>query len=280
VDVVRNDLGLPLVEGDAPADSVRTVIVVGGGTLMDAVKLWRWRDHRDVRIVAIPSLWGSGAEASPVALELVNDTKHIEMDDELLPDARAVWPELAASIPEPVALHACGDVWAHALEGFLSPLADDALREELAALMANMLRLPLGNDSAWYEASASACAGQARSSVGLVHGIAHTLEGPLREALPEHGFGHAKLCAVFLWPVMRFNQQVSKKWDEHTAKYGVDTEAVMAVVRQLHEPIAYDIALPHLEIHWRSILRDPATRTNSALVRPNHLSMFLERCCE
>ena len=37
------------------------------------------------------------------------------------------------------------------------------------------------------------------------------------------------------------------------------------------------LALPVLEEHWRSVLRDPCSRTNSALVRPQHLSFFLEQ---
>jgi alcohol dehydrogenase class IV len=178
-----------------------------------------------------------------------------------------VWPELAATIPAERARMACGDVWAHALEGFLSPLAKPELRRELAGLLQEMLRLPLGNDPAWFDVSAQACAAQARSSVGLVHGIAHTLEekGP---------WGHAQLCATYLLPVMRFNLEVSAKPQALLAEFAIDRDAVLRALSALHDPETYRRSLPVLSENWKSVLRDPSTRTNCALVRPQHLDFF------
>ncbi|MDT8322280.1 MAG: iron-containing alcohol dehydrogenase, partial [Xanthomonadales bacterium] len=168
-----------------------TLIAVGGGSLIDRAKAWRVFESPRTRLIAIPSLWGSGAEVSPVVVLDREGEKDIHIGQEFVPDARCLWPELADSLPESLARHGCGDVWAHALEGFLSPLANDGLREALAALIREMQTLPVANDPRWFEAGARACAGQARSSVGLVHGIAHTLEAPLRRDFPDAGWGHA-----------------------------------------------------------------------------------------
>lgn len=247
-----------------PAQTER-LIAIGGGTLIDEAKAFAADEQ--VTLIAIPSIWGSGAEASPVCVLQRDGRKYIRIDERFVPYARAVWPELAATIPAERARMACGDVWAHALEGFLSPLARPELRRELSGLMQRMLRLPLGNDPAWFEVSAEACAAQARSSVGLVHGIAHTLE--------EKGAGgHAQLCATYLLPVMRFNLGVSAKPQALFAEFGIDGDAVLGVLGALHDPETYRRSLEVLRENWKSVLRDPSTRTNCALVRPQHLDFF------
>ena len=196
------------------------------------------------------------------------------MDAAYLPYARVMWPELADTIPEGRAREALGDTWANALEGFLSPLADDELRLEISSLIQMMLQQPLAKDPSWFELSAQATAAQARSGVGLVHGIAHTLEGLLIAAQPENGWGHARLCSIFLWPVMRFNFHQNSVGHELFLKYGISTENVLKVAKQLYSESLYRLALPLLQTHWKSILRDPCTRMNSVLVRPPHVDFF------
>jgi alcohol dehydrogenase class IV len=254
-----------------------TLVVIAGGTLMDQAKLWRASKAPRTRLIAIPSIWGSGAEVSPVAVINRDGAKEIHLGDELIPDVRCLWPELADDLPATLARHACGDAWAHALEGFLSPLADRELQDEFAGLIRDMTEMPLSNDARWFELSARACAGQARSSVGLVHGIAHTLEGFLRDEFPDSDWGHAKLCSVFLWPVMAFNRKHSEKWEKLASRHVLDDRAIFGLLRELHEADAYAQALDLLDRHWIGILKDPCSRTNSTLVRPASRSYFLDR---
>lgn len=253
---------------------IRTVIVIGGGMLIDQAKVWRRDSERAVELVAIPSLWGSGAEASPFAVLNLEGRKHIRMDAGLLPDARAVWPELAQSMPRERARAGCGDVWAHALEGFLSPLADDGLRGELATLLGSMLKASRVDEPRWFEWSAQACAGQARASVGLVHGIAHTLEGVLAGTGQPGEWGHARLCALFVLPVMQFNAQTSSKWCELLGRYALPETAIFNALQSVGEPSAYSQVLQALVNNWPAVLRDRCTRTNCTLVRPNSLEFF------
>ena len=49
-------------------EDLDTLIVIGGGTLMDEAKIWRAHNAPGIRLIVIPSLWGSGAEVSPVAV--------------------------------------------------------------------------------------------------------------------------------------------------------------------------------------------------------------------
>jgi len=272
-------LSVPAVPSlDDLPEKARVLIVLGGGARIDEAKLWRRDVRPGLRLIAIPSLWGSGAEASPVVALDRDGKKRIELDDALLPDARCVWPELAEDLPEWRAREACGDAWSHAVEGFLSPLGGEGLRAEIAQLLRSMIALPLGRDAAWFEASAAACAAQARAGVGLVHGIAHAIEGPLaRDLRPdERAFGHARLCSLFLAPVLALNRELSPKFDDFTAAHGVDGAAVLAVADALFDRTSYRRTLGVLEANWRSVLLDPCSRTNSALVRPQHLTFFTE----
>lgn len=254
-----------------------TLIVVGGGTRIDAAKLWRAEQRRDLRLIAIPSIWGSGAEASRIVVQTAEHKKEILAGDQYLPDIRCVIPELMASLPEETARFACGDAWSHALEGFLSPLADESVRRELADLMQAMSKLPLAKHADWFELSARACQGQAKSSVGLIHGIAHTLEGPLQIAQADYGWGHARLCSLFLYPVAQYNRQASARFETLLAEHGLDPNVLMNKMHDLFSKKDYDRALQLLKTHWAQVVRDPCTRTNSALVRSQSLSFFIDQ---
>jgi alcohol dehydrogenase class IV len=275
VERVEATLAIPVLRSFQPLPAtVRTLLVIGGGTLIDKVKIWRTVHAPELELIAVSSIWGSGAEASPIAVQNLGTCKEIRVDERLLPNARAVWPEIAASVTSARARFGCGDCWAHALEGFLSPLADEPLRAELASLMAGMLVTPMSDFAAWFEFSANAAAGQAKSSVGLVHGIAHTLEGALRMRSPEDDWGHARLCSLFLWPVMRFNAAASGRSSELLHFHCFSCENIFAALQEFFDDAAYDQVLPALRENWRRVLLDPCSRTNCALVRPSSLVYF------
>ena len=260
------NIGLP--------DRVDTLIVIGGGTLIDRAKATARATGKSIRLVAVPSIWGSGAEVSPVVVLDSNGRKQIMLDEKFVPDVRVHWPELATTLPSFRARLACGDVWSHALEGFLSPLASDELRDELSILIGKIIELKLSPDPSWFEASTQACAGQARSSVGLIHGIAHTLESVLRGNEQDDGWHHAKLCSIFLLPVISYNRDTSDKWNMLINQYGLDEKCIFGVLEALFDPEAYRKALTALTQCWHKVVRDPCTRTNSVLVRPSSLEYF------
>lgn len=259
-------------EQDLPAGT-DWLVVAGGGELMDRGKGFR-PARNDFRLALIPSIWGSGAEASPVIVRSEAGHKEIRIEPKGLPDVVVYWPELALTLSPQRQHTACGDCWAHALEGFLSPLAKAEMREFLAQVIRQLLVLPLAYDPRWFELSAAACAAQAQAGAGLVHGVAHTLEGPLRQQQPDVGWHHARLCSVYLDPVMRLNRERSHKWHQLMTEHGLVEEKIFSVLADLFEADSYRAALPVLQAHWAEVLRDPCTRTNSTLVRPDWLAHF------
>jgi len=263
-----------IAENDMPPAGLDTLLAVGGGELMDRAKYWRATQSPNTKLIVIPSIWGSGAENSRIAILNDEGKKSIFIGSEYLPDVRAVWPELVETIPDQFVMYACGDVWAHALEGFFSPVGSDQTRTELAEVIRGISDLPIGKNAAWFEFSARACAGQAASSVGLVHGIAHTLEAPLKAKYPDQKYCHAKLCSIFSWPVFSLNMKHSDKIHEQFKLAGIDEKRVINILKSFYDEVVYRKILPSLEEHWRLILRDPSSRTNSVLVRPNYVEYF------
>jgi alcohol dehydrogenase class IV len=251
------------------ADS--TMIVVGGGALMDQ---WKYRKVAEgFRLICIPSTFASGAEVSSVIVINTTDGKQIEMDDAYKPDARAYLPELLQGLDAARVRDACGDVWSHVIEAFISPLATDAVRIELAVLMNEMFSVPLEADARWFDLGARACDAQLRSSVGLIHGIAHTIEPLLDDSIR---FGHAALCAILIAPVLQFNRTHSDKWAELVNQYGLNEADFDRIASSLFDPERYAVVRGLMESHWKTILRDRCSRTNGVLIRPRHLSYFLD----
>lgn len=253
------------------------LIVVGGGGFIDKVKVWCADNTPAARLVAIPSRWGSGAEVSPICVLMDDDGhKKILIDEKYIPNAVVIIEKLADSLSQDMMRAGCGDSWAHVMEAFLSPLANEAIRDDAAGLINEMLDVGLGSNPVWYMLSGRACALQARCSVGLVHGIAHILEGKLKKN-NDAGQGHAELCSLFMLPVMKFNALLSPKLDGLFTYYKLDKNEIFAVFLSLFDHEKYDDILPVLEENWRNILLDPCTRTNSVLVRPKSLDFFKQR---
>lgn len=256
---------------DEPPVGVLRLVVVGGGQLMDKAKFWR-RDHSPGSwLCAVPSLWGSGAEASPVAVRTVDDKKDAQLDASLLPDARAVLPPLTSTIPADIARWGMGDTWSHALEGFLSPLASQKVRADGARLINDeLLTTALEPSPAWFELSAKACVVQANSGVGLVHAIAHVLEPKLQ------AYGHARLCSLYLWPVFMFNSERGGKVEKLFEEYGIDRVSLVTTIKQFFDAEEYRELLPALNAHWSEIIRHPLSRINCTLVRSDAIAWFNE----
>jgi alcohol dehydrogenase class IV len=254
----------------------RTLIVAGGGTWIDEAKYIRATQRPELRLIAIPTIFGSGAERSPIVVLNRAAAKEIHVGTQFLPDAVVYWHDLLKSVSVRRARYGCGDAWAHALEAFFSPIASSDLRIEASSLIRHMLELPLQPDPRWFEASAGACALQAASSVGLVHGIAHTIEPAISGAEPPGCAGHSRICASFLFPVLGLNGYASSKPEELCRKHEVDFAAILGVARDLFEPDFYRWAMPTVGSLWPSVLRDRCTRTNVALIRSSHLG-YLEK---
>ena len=197
------------------ASGATAVLAVGGGSSIDAAKamiacLASGRRPQDLDgyfkvrapvmpFYAVPTTAGTGSEVTvaSVVSDPAAGRKFAIVDNQLVPAAIALDPNLMVGLPSPVTAATGMDALTHAIESHLSTLATPATRaQSVAAARAIVRDLPRACqdgrdiDARQSLAVASCLAGLAftRASVGYVHAIAHQL-GPLYH-LP-HGYLNA-----------------------------------------------------------------------------------------
>jgi acetaldehyde dehydrogenase/alcohol dehydrogenase len=174
------------------------VIALGGGSAIDAAKAMLYfciklqgiltdiqYVHRPT-FIAIPTTSGTGSEVTSYAV--ISDRKQgvkIPLSHRsMVPDAALLDPSFTKTLPKHMIAFTGMDVLTHALEAYVSAQADDftdMLAAEAAAITLDCLPALYedANDAAMREKmySASTMAGLAftNATLGLCHGIAHTV---------------------------------------------------------------------------------------------------------
>jgi alcohol dehydrogenase class IV len=233
VTVVRRPPGEPSLEdlremAAACGDRVPDLIVgIGGGSSLDAAKLLLVLTEapeidlaqyerpfslppvrRRCRLALLPTTAGSGSEASSAAVVTLGDPprpprKVPIVSHDLLPDLAVLDPGLLAGIPAPVLAAGLADAVTHAVEGYLSRVANplaDALAEKALQMIAEDFpryrrapedpQLILALQMAAYFAGLT----QNLEGVGACHALAHQLA--------RFGIGHGTANALCLPAVL------------------------------------------------------------------------------
>lgn len=219
------------------------VIALGGGSSIDAAKamvfMAKKAMDRDIVLVAIPTTSGTGSEVTQFAV-ITDEEKGVKyplVDEGLLPNLAILVPELVTTVPPSVTADTGFDVITHAMEAYVSTLANDAsdaLSEK--ALKIAFKYLPIaykdGNNIKAREKmhSASCLAGMAFNEVGLGinHGIAHALGAKFH--IP-----HGRANAMLLPHVVKFNADLHNNFGSE--KY---TEAAIRIAE-----VGRMLKLPH-----------------------------------
>jgi acetaldehyde dehydrogenase/alcohol dehydrogenase len=213
-----------------------TIIAVGGGSAMDAAKImWVMYEHpeasfedmsmdfMDIRkrvytypemgqkcyFVAIPTSSGTGSEVTPFAIITDAETgiKWPLADYQLLPNMAIVDTDNMMSQPKGLTSASGVDVLTHALEAYVSIMANDytdglALRagELVFKYLARAYDNPDDAEARDHMANASCLAGMAFANafLGVNHSMAHKLGA-------FHHIPHGWANAVILTRVMRYN---------------------------------------------------------------------------
>ncbi|WP_108651158.1 iron-containing alcohol dehydrogenase [Dongshaea marina] len=223
------------------------IIGLGGCSCIDAAKAaWVFYEHpetkfeeiippftikplrKKARFVAIPSTSGTGTEVTCVSVitDRTKGTKYPLVSYELTPDVAIVDGKICQSMPKHVTANTGMDALTHALEAYVTPLADDytdALAERaVKRIFANLPAAYFDGKSLdarqkMHNASCQAGMSFTNALLGIVHSMAHQVGGMF-------GVPHGRANAILLPNVIRFNSKVCKsKYDELARAVGMDS---------------------------------------------------------
>ncbi|MCC5895516.1 MAG: bifunctional acetaldehyde-CoA/alcohol dehydrogenase [Alkalibacterium sp.] len=219
------------------------IIALGGGSPMDAAKgMWLFYEHPDTdfngikqkfmdirkrvykyptlggkaQFVAIPTTSGTGSEVTSFAVitDTENNIKYPLADYELTPDVAIIDPQFVMSVPKVVTADTGMDVLTHAIEAYVSNMAND-YTDGLAikAIQLVFKHLPTaysnGDDEVAREKmhNASTIAGMAFANafLGINHSLAHKLGA-------EFHIAHGRANSILLPHVIRYNAKKPTKF--------------------------------------------------------------------
>jgi acetaldehyde dehydrogenase/alcohol dehydrogenase len=238
-DITTVQRGLSLMQSFRPD----VIIALGGGSVMDAAKgMWLFYEHPEVnfddlkqkfmdirkrafkypelgkksKLVCIPTTSGTGSEVTPFAVisNKAENKKYPLADYSLTPTVAICDPEFTTSLPAGVTADTGMDVLTHALEAYVSVLANDftdGLALQAIQMVFEYLPRAVKNGKNDLEArekmhNASTIAGMAFANafLGMNHSLAHKIGGIFH--VP-----HGKANAILLPHVIRYNGQVPGK---------------------------------------------------------------------
>ncbi len=237
IETVRR--GVKLMEAFRPD----TIIALGGGSAMDAAKgMWLFYEHPEVdfddlkqkfmdirkrafkypelgrksKLICIPTTSGTGSEVTPFAVisNKAENKKYPLADYSLTPTVAIVDAEFTTSLPAGVTADTGMDVLTHAIEAYVSVLANDytdGLALQAIKLVFEYLPRAVKNGKNDLEArekmhNASTIAGMAFANafLGMNHSLAHKIGGVFH--VP-----HGKANAILLPHVIRYNGTIPQK---------------------------------------------------------------------
>lgn len=227
-----------------------TIIAIGGGSPMDAAKaMWLFYENPEVdfndlkqkfmdirkrafrypdlgrksKLVCIPTTSGTGSEVTPFAVITDNkeSKKYPLADYSLTPTVAIIDPALTLTQPKSVTADTGMDVLTHAVEAYVSVLANDytdSLAIQAVKMVFKYLKRAFDNGLD-FEArekmhNASTMAGMAfgNAFLGISHSMAHKVGG--RYHIP-----HGRINAILLPHVVLYNGTVPAKlstWPKYT----------------------------------------------------------------
>ena len=219
------------------------ILAIGGGSTIDSAKLLRLlydnpeydfdgayelneKLRKKVDLIAMPTIFGSGAEVSSAAAfnKDGETSKSILLSNDFLPDKVILDPKLAKGVSEKLIFAGAFDALTHGVEGFASIVKNPMVNflavssiQDILAIMKKMISHGLDDELIEKLCYSSYYCGivQNHCSVGLVHSFAHQLN--------SFGVSHGVGNAIFLSHVIELNSKQTKIYEELSSMLGFES---------------------------------------------------------
>ena len=109
--------------------SCSAIVALGGGSVLDFAKAWRYYEDLKVPLIAIPTTAGTGSEATQFAVIYI-EGKKVSLDTpELLPEVAIVDSQLTEQAPRALKASCAMDAYCQAIESYWAKQATAESRE-------------------------------------------------------------------------------------------------------------------------------------------------------
>lgn len=184
------------------------IVTVGGGSAMDVAKAIKLFAESNVKILAVPTTAGTGAEVTRFAVLYNNGDKESVRSFDIIPDYAVFDYSTLESLPHYQRIVTGLDAFSHSIEAYWSVNATDESREysaEALRLFNDNFERYLSDDKSAYEPMMK-CSELAGRAINIAQTTApHAMSYKLHKL---KGYSHGQavaLCLAYIWQYMLEN---------------------------------------------------------------------------
>lgn len=185
------------------------IVTVGGGSAVDTAKAIKYFAGSDVKILAVPTTAGTGAEVTRFAVLYEKGDKSSVSSYDIIPDFQVFDYTVLKSLPKVQKIVTGLDAFTHAAEAYWSKEADDAGRDysrRALGLFKSSFESYINNDDGSQYENMMKCSELAGRAINAARTTAaHAFSYKLHK-LKGFYHGHAvAVCLVYIWEYMLSN---------------------------------------------------------------------------
>ena len=228
------------------------IIAIGGGSVMDFAKAFRYYLKSDKKLIAIPTTAGTGAESTQFAVIYIDGIKHSLDEKSILPDYAIVDSQFVENNPKYLKACTAMDAYCHAIESYWAvkstPSSREYAKEAILLCKDNIIGYVNSNDKAFAEKMmlAANLAGKAIniSRTTAAHAISYTITS-------KYGIPHGHAVALSVGDLFICNSTIN----ENNCNDARGIEFVQIRIKDLLEFLELDNA-NSFKFYWKHLLRN------------------------
>ena len=225
------------------------ILAVGGGSVIDFAKSYRYYTRQTIKLVAIPTTCGTGSEATQFAVIYIDGVKHSLDETSILPDYAIVDSQFVENNPKYLKACTAMDAFCQAVESYWAVKSTDESRsyakEAIELCRDNIVEYVNNIDIVASEnmARASHLAGKAIniSRTTAAHALSYKITS-------EYGLPHGHAVALSIRDLFKANMNI----DEETCNDPRGVEFVkdrMNVLMQI-------LKIQNVDEYWNNLLNE------------------------